>query len=126
MDLKNVTIIELSCCSIVEPSKAPDGFTVTAKSSTSVTASWQLPPASAQNGIIRGFKLYYKKKDSSGSQTVELINSGSIRSKVVNGLDKFTEYEFQVLAYTSVGDGPKSSKKYQRTNEDGKKLMKHN
>ena len=44
--------------------------------------------------------------------------------KVVTGLKKNTEYEFQVLAFTSVGDGPKSSVVVERTNEDGKwKLM---
>ena len=64
--------------------------------------------------------MFYKKKGSSESQTVEPINSGSIWNKVVTGLDEYTEYEFQVLAYTSVGDGPKSSKKYERTKEDGK------
>ena len=37
----------------------------------------------------------------------------------------YTEYEFQVLAYTSVGDGPKSSKQYESTKEEGKKLIKH-
>ena len=113
--------MELSCCSIVEPSKAPDGFTVTAKTSTSITASWQLPPADGRNGIITGFKLFYKKKGSAGSQIMVPVNSGSTRTRVVSGLDKYTEYEFQVLAYTSVGDGPKSTVKYERTEEDGKK-----
>ena len=116
-------MIELSCFLIVVPSKAPDGFTVTAKTSSSITASWQLPPADDRNGIIRGFKLFYKKNDSSESQTVKTINNGSIWNKVVTGLHKYTEYEFQVLAYTSVGDGPKSSKKFERTKEDGKKLI---
>ena len=59
------------------------------------------------------------------SLTMVLVNGGSIRTKVVSGLDKYTEYEFQVLAYTSSGDGPKSSVKYETTMEDGKKLMKH-
>ena len=116
--------IELTCYLILAPSKAPDGFAVTAKSSTSIAASWELPPAQDRNGIIRGFKLFYKKKGSSGLQTIEPINSESIRNKVVTGLDVYTEYEFQVLAYTSVGDGPKSSKQYARTKEEGKKLIK--
>ena len=88
--------------------------------STSVTASWELPQADDRKGIIKGFKLFYKKKGSSEPQTIENITSGSIRNKVVTGLDEYTEYEFQLLAYTSVGDGPKSSKKYGRTKEDGK------
>ena len=108
------------------PSRPPANFNVTAISSTSVTASWELPLPDDRKGIIKGFKLFYKKKGSSESQTVEPIISGSIQNKVVTGLDEYTEYEFQVLAYTSVGDGPKSSKKYERTKEDGKNLsIKH-
>ena len=98
---------------------------MTAKSSTSITASWQLPPEDDRNGVITGFKLFYKKKGSSGSQNVLNVNSGSARNKVVTGLDEYTEYEFQVLAYTYVGDGPKSSVKYETTMEDSKKLIKH-
>ena len=48
------------------------------------------------------------------------INSGSTLTKDVTGLDKYTEYEFQVLAFTSVGDGPKSPAKVNRTLQDGK------
>jgi len=53
-----------------------------------------------------------------------LVNDVPDLIKVVTGLKKNTEYEFQVLAFTSVGDGPKSSVVVERTNEDGKwKLM---
>ena len=48
------------------------------------------------------------------------INSGSILTKDVTGLDKYTEYELQVLAFNSVGDGPKSYVVMKRTKEDGK------
>ena len=114
-------IIDLSCCSIVAPSKAPDGFNVTAKTSTSITASWQLPPEDDRNGIITGFKLFYKKKGSSGSPAQLNISSGSTLTKVVTGLDEYTEFEFQVLAYTSIGDGPKSNPKYAKTKQAGEK-----
>ena len=40
-------------------------------------------------------------------------------NRSVTGLDKFTEYEFQVLAYTSDGDGPMSPVEVKRTKEDG-------
>ena len=110
-------------CSIAAPSAAPSGFTITVKSSTTITASWQLPPANAQNGIIKGFKLFYKKKGSSGSQTMMLINDKAVRTADVSGLSKYTEYEFQVLAFTSVGDGPKSTVKSETTKEDGRILI---
>ncbi|XP_022783220.1 protein sidekick-2-like isoform X2 [Stylophora pistillata] len=99
------------------PSKAPESFTVTVLSSTSVTAHWQLPPADSRNGIIAGFKLYYKK-DSGGSAAIITLNNGTIYSEDITGLDKYTEYEFQVLAFTSVGDGPKSSLILAKTIED--------
>ena len=94
---------------------------MTASSSTSITASWQLPPADSRNGIIIGFKLFYKKKGSIELPTSLTISNGTRRSKIVSGLDEYAEYEFQVLAFTYVGDGAKSSVKVERTNEDGKK-----
>ena len=109
-------------CLIAVPSQPPTNFTLTANTSISIEASWQLPPADSINGIIMGFKLFYKKKDSSGMETVERINSSSVRTKVVTGLGKYTVYGFQLLGYTSAGDGPKSSVKYERTKEDGKKF----
>ena len=82
-------------------------------------ASWQLPQAGSNNGIITGFKLFYRKKGSAGSEITELFN-GTTFTKTVIGLLKGTQYEFQVLAFTTAGDGPKSSILTERTNEDGK------
>ena len=91
-----------------------------AATSTSIRASWQLPPADHRNGIIGGYKLFYKKRGSLSSPTTLVINDGATLNKTVTGLDKFTEYAFQVLAFTSVGDGRRSYVKYARTKEDGK------
>ena len=101
------------------PSQPPTVFKLTACSSTSITASWQLPPVFARHGRnITGFKLFYKKKGG-GSATALLIGSGSILSRNVTELDKFTEYEFQVLAFTSDGDGRKGPVEVERTKEAG-------
>ena len=95
---------------------------MTAASSSSIRASWQLPPVNSRNGIIKGYKLFYQKKDrSADSPTILVINNETTLTKNVTGLAKYTEYEFQVLAFTSVGDGPKSSVKVERTKEDGKR-----
>ena len=112
-------IIQFSNCPFAVPSQAPSNLSATVKTSTSIEASWQLPPEDFRNGNITGFKLLYKKKGSSESSTELTINSGSTLTKVVTGLDKYTEYEFQVLAFTSVGDGPKSTVKVEKTREDG-------
>ena len=50
-----------------------------------------------------------------------LVKSGSTLTKVFTGLDEYAEYEFQVLAYTSKGDGPKSNSKSATTKEAGEK-----
>ena len=103
------------------PSQAPTNFNVTADTSTTINASWQLPPADSHRGIIRGFKLFYKKKDQFGlPNTTITIKDVATLSEKVTGLNKYTEYEFQVLAFTSAGDGPKSSVQFERTKEDGK------
>ena len=93
---------------------------MTASSSTSITASWQLPPADSRNGIMVGFKLFYKRKSPGEAATMVIINNGTASTKDVTVLAKYTEYEFQILVFTSVGDGPNSSVKSERTREDGK------
>ena len=113
-------MIQFANCLFAVPSQAPTNLYLAAKNSTSIEASWQLPPAEDRNGIITGFKLFYKKKSSSGSSTQITINNGSTLTEVVTGLDKYTKYGFEVLAFTSVGDGPKSSVECERTMEDGK------
>lgn len=92
---------------------------MTGRTSTSILASWQ-PPLGSRNGYISGFKLFVKRKGSHDSSTIVFNVSASILTKTVTGLAKFTEYEFQMLTITSLGDGPKSSVKVARTKEDGK------
>ena len=53
------------------------------------------------------------------SITTVTISGESTFRRNVAGLDKYTEYEFQVLAFSSDGDGPKSSVEVERTMEDG-------
>ena len=101
------------------PSQPPTAFKLTATSSISIAASWKLPPVYARHATVIGFKVFYRKKVSGVSVTILTIKGESTFSKNVTGLDKYTEYEFQVLAFTFDGDGPKSSVEVERTMEDG-------
>ena len=65
--------------------------------------------------------MFYKISGSAEPPTVKIIDSAAIMPRDVTGLTKYTEYEFQVLAHTSAGDGPKSAVEVERTMEDGKK-----
>ena len=51
---------------------------------------------------------------------MESIYSAATLTKEVTGLHKYTEYDFQVLAFNFVGDGPNSSVEVERTRQDGK------
>ena len=56
------------------------------------------------------------------AKNVSIINVSLLFFSEVTGLEKFTDYEFQVYVSSSVGDGPNSSLKIERTLEDGKGL----
>lgn len=42
----------------------------------------------------------------------------------LDGLEKYTNYSIQVLAFTRAGDGVRSEQIYTRTKEDGRKMNK--
>ena len=88
--------------------------------STTIKASWQLSPADSRREIINGFKLLYRKKDAVGLPAEITMNGSATHSYYATGLDENTEYEFQLLAFSAAGDGPKSAVKVQRTIADGK------
>ena len=92
-----------------------------AATSTSVTASWKLPPLDSRNGIIKGFKLFINMKGSSDKPDIQLIDvsNASVYTKTVTGLQESTKYELQVLAHTSAGDGPKSFVQFVKTKGSG-------
>ena len=85
-----------------------------------IIAYWQLPSVDSQNGIVTGCKLFFKKKDSAVSATMVPINSGATLTKDDTGLDKYAEYEFQVLAFTYVSNAPKNYTKVKITLLDDK------
>ena len=61
-----------------------------------------------------------KNGDAQESQEVK-INNSTVRTMILTGLDKYTQYLIQVLGYTRIGDGvPSTPKKVARTKEDGK------
>ncbi|XP_038640294.1 neogenin-like isoform X4 [Scyliorhinus canicula] len=70
-----------------------------ANSPTSITVTWQEPHS--DNGPIANYKLYYMEKGAGSEQDVDV---GSL-SYTMNGLKKFTEYSFRVVAYNKHGPG---------------------
>lgn len=65
--------------------------------------------------------MFYKKKGSIDPPIILTIRNSTSRYAMVTGLNVYTEYEFQILAFTSVGDGLNSSLEVKRTAEEGKR-----
>ena len=66
--------------------------------------------------------MFINRKESGDKPDVQLmdVSQTSVYTKTVTGLQESTEYELQVLAYTSSGDGPKSFVHIVKTKEVGK------
>ncbi|XP_059506092.1 roundabout homolog 2 isoform X14 [Stegostoma tigrinum] len=91
------------------PSAPPQSVTVMMvgnHNSTSISVSWDPPPAEQQNGIIQEYKIWCL-----GNATRFHINKtvdAAIRSVVIGGLLPGVQYRVQVAASTGAGVGVKS------------------
>ncbi|XP_014439240.1 neogenin isoform X8 [Tupaia chinensis] len=80
------------------PGPAPN-IRAHAASPTSITVTWETPLSG--NGEIQNYKLYYMERGTEREQDVDV----SSLSYTVNGLKKYTEYSFRVVAYNKHGPG---------------------
>ncbi|XP_067412070.1 neogenin isoform X5 [Emydura macquarii macquarii] len=80
------------------PGPAPN-IRAYAISPTSVTVMWDTPLSG--NGEIQNYKLYYMEKGTDNEQDVDVGG----HSYTINGLKKYTEYSFRVVAYNKHGPG---------------------
>ncbi|KAM8828630.1 netrin receptor DCC isoform 3-T3 [Spinachia spinachia] len=87
------------------PSAPPQNITLEVILSRSIKVSWQPPPPSAQNGVISAYKIKYRKTGRRGDQ--EAIEPNNFWF-LFTGLEKGSQYSFQVTAMTANGTGPPS------------------
>uniref|UniRef100_A0A4W6F4F2 DCC netrin 1 receptor n=1 Tax=Lates calcarifer TaxID=8187 RepID=A0A4W6F4F2_LATCA len=87
------------------PSAPPQNITLEVVLSRSIKVSWQPPVRSAQNGIITAYKIKYRKTGRRGDQ--EAIEPNNFWY-LFTGLEKGSQYSFQVAAMTANGTGPAS------------------
>ena len=87
-------------------------------SSTSIRVSWHEVLHGFVHGILLGYRVLYK---ASGSKSQSFVSiSANVKSKELQGLEKFTIYEISVLAFTRIGDGINSTALFVSTDEDSK------
>ncbi|XP_036392033.1 roundabout homolog 3 isoform X2 [Megalops cyprinoides] len=73
--------------------------------SSSISVSWEPPPAEAQNGIIQEYRIWCVGND---TQAINRTVDGTTLSAVLQGLVPGTLYQVEVAAVTSAGVGVRS------------------
>ena len=105
-----------------EPSAPPQNVTARALSSHMIEVRWHPPASNHQNGDISGYRVMYAKERGGGGSVTQAsvvrLHEGA-RSCILRTLEKWTQYQIWVLAYTHIGDGPRSDGIIARTDEDG-------
>ncbi|XP_051635031.1 netrin receptor DCC-like, partial [Manacus candei] len=87
------------------PSATPRNVSLEVVNSRSIKVSWLPPPAGSQNGFLTGYKIRHRKTARRGEmETLEPNNLWYL----FTGLEKGSQYSFQVSAMTVNGTGPAS------------------
>ena len=108
------------------PGAAPPGVYVDVLDSTSARINWREVPKEERHGIIKGYRVLYKRKQNGKRRRRSTDNFKTVTtvdgaySILLKSLDKAAEYEVEVRAFTSVGDGPSLPNITFTTSEDGK------
>ncbi|XP_072737349.1 protein sidekick-2 isoform X1 [Ciconia boyciana] len=101
------------------PSSGPSNVSALATTSSSMLVRWSDIPEADCNGLILGYKVMYKEKDSDTRAQFWLAEGNASRSAQLSGLGKYTLYEIRVLAFTRIGDGvPSQPPVLERTLDD--------
>uniref|UniRef100_A0AAZ3PCM2 DCC netrin 1 receptor n=1 Tax=Oncorhynchus tshawytscha TaxID=74940 RepID=A0AAZ3PCM2_ONCTS len=101
-----VTTEDMSITTLSDvPSAPPQNISLEVVLSRSIKVSWQPPPPNSQNGFITGYKLRHRKTGRRGDQ--EAIEPNNFWY-LFTGLEKGSQYSFQVSAMTANGTGPAS------------------
>ena len=84
--------------------------------------NWDHIPIAYVNGILKGYRITYQPvssiidqypihrgRSSRDRHVISTETDSSITSYLISNLNKYTNYTIQVSAFTSVGEGPKST-----------------
>ncbi|XP_031549873.1 protein sidekick-1-like [Actinia tenebrosa] len=89
------------------PTKAPDNVTAVSRDASSIRITWQPIPKKYHNGILLGYIVFYRKRDTNKWQR-QTISSADTYSYIINGLLPGESYIIAVAGYTKNGTGKKS------------------
>nr|XP_060626282.1 cell adhesion molecule DSCAM isoform X2 [Anolis sagrei ordinatus] len=100
------------------PSSPPENVQAIATSPETISITWSTLAKDALNGILQGFRVIYWANLLDG-ELGEIKNVTTTQPLLeLDGLEKYTNYSIQVLAFTRAGDGVRSEQIFTRTKED--------
>uniref|UniRef100_A0A8D2JET2 Cell adhesion molecule DSCAML1 n=1 Tax=Varanus komodoensis TaxID=61221 RepID=A0A8D2JET2_VARKO len=100
------------------PSQPPENVRALSITSDVAVISWLEPPRSTLNGVLKGYRVIFWSLYMDG-EWGEMQNITTTRERAeLRGMEKFTNYSVQVLAYTQAGDGVRSNVLHIQTKED--------
>ncbi|XP_074605506.1 cell adhesion molecule Dscam1-like isoform X2 [Brevipalpus obovatus] len=98
------------------PSKEPGSVSCSTLSSRSISITWEPPPPSTINGLLRGYKVIYRPL---GGDILRMRKeSTSATEHILKDLVQFTNYSIEVVPFTRKGEGTGSKPIYCRTADD--------
>ncbi|XP_074036525.1 Down syndrome cell adhesion molecule 1 isoform X49 [Leptinotarsa decemlineata] len=100
------------------PEQPPEKTTCTTLTAQTIRVSWVSPPLTSANGIIKGYKVIYGPSDSWFDENSKDTKITASSETILHGLKKYTNYSMEVLAYTSGGDGVRTTPIHCQTEQD--------
>jgi Fibronectin type III domain len=94
--------------------------------------AWSPPSGEHHNGLLQGFRLFYKPMSSQQQSTsafefhspesfrVDSKRVGNVGDSILHGLQAYQNYSIQVSAINRAGNGPLSAPIMCQTDENGK------
>ena len=86
------------------PCLPPYKVTFDVPSKTSLKVMWNPVPKYCRNGVIRGYRVKYKKNEANSTWEIENTTSSEF-SLIIHNMDRKANYTISVMAFTRKGDG---------------------
>ncbi|XP_066244743.1 cell adhesion molecule Dscam1 isoform X9 [Euwallacea similis] len=100
------------------PEQPPDKAMCTTLTAQTIRVSWVSPPLISANGVIKGYKVIYGPSDTWFDEKTKDTKITASSETILHGLKKYTNYSMEVLAYTSGGDGVRTTPIACQTEQD--------
>ncbi|CAH3161248.1 unnamed protein product, partial [Porites lobata] len=96
------------------PDRPPSEISALSLDKNSVQLDWRPVSPEHTNGMVLGYRVFYNEVHNTSRAASIKLAAGETRL-TIGGLRPNTNYSFQILAFTSKGNGPISAKYFEKT-----------